>query len=105
MSLSIVTCDCGSSEQLVRQALHRYEYVGWATEPIKKGKTASLTEVERLIREFPDDLGIRGLYSHINNTGKWCVIIGYDSKSIRWADIAHNDLKSDVDAERIVEDF
>jgi hypothetical protein len=103
--ISLVACSCGSSENLIRQALHKYKYKNWAMEPIKKGKTASLTEVERLIRKFPDDLGLKGLYSHINNTGKWCVIIGYNNDSVRWADISHNDMKSDVDAECIIEDF
>lgn len=103
--ISLVACSCGSSENLIRQALHKYNYNNWAMAPIKQGKTASLTEVERLIRKFPDDLGLKGLYSHINSTGKWCVIIGYNKDSVRWSDISHNDMKSDVDAECIIEDF
>ena len=104
--IKIVTCECGSSEQLVRQALHRYEYKNWAMEPIKKGKTASLTEVEALIRKFPDNSDFKSLYAHINNNGKWCVIIGYDkSGNARWSDISRNDMKSDVEAELIVQNF
>lgn len=103
--LSIVTCDCGSSEQLVRQALHRYEYKNWAMEPIKKGKSASLAEVERLIRSFPDNQDLKALFSFINNTGKWCVIIGYKDDTVRWSDISRHDEKSDIEAEIIVSNF
>lgn len=104
--LSIVTCDCGSSEQLVRQHLHKYEYKKWAVEPIKKGKSTSLVEVERLIRQFPDNSDLKGLYAHINNNGKWCVIIGYNNQgNVKWSDISKNDLKSDVEAEAIVNNF
>lgn len=104
--ISIVTCDCGSSEQLVRQHLHKYEYSRWATEPILKGKTKSLAEVERLIRIYPDESDLRALFSFINNTGKWCVFIGYDDDgNVRWSDISHNDMKSDVEAEAIVANF
>lgn len=104
--LSIVTCDCGSAEQLVRQALHRYEYKNWAMEIIRKGKSASLTEVERLIREFPDSPELKALFAYINNSSKWCVIVGYnDDGNASWSDISHNDMKSDVEAENIVNIF
>ena len=104
--ISIVTCDCGSSEQLVRQHLHKYEYRNWAMEPIKKGKTASLSEVESLIRQFPENPDLKALYSFINSTGKWCVFIGYDNDgNVLWTDISHNGMKSDVEAEAIVRNF
>lgn len=104
--ITLLTCECGSAEQLVRQALHRYEYKNWAMEPIHKGKTSSLVEVEKLIREFPDNSDLKALYSHINNNGKWCVILGYTkSGNVKWSDISHNDMKSDVEAELIVKNF
>lgn len=106
MSLSIVTCDCGSAENLVRTHLHRYEYKNWAMEPIKKGKSASLAEVERIIRKFPESTDAKALFSHINNNSKWCVIIGYTNDgNVKWSDISHNDMKSDVEAEIIVNNF
>lgn len=103
--IKLLACDCGSSEQLVRQALHRYEYKNWAMEPLIKGKSKCLTEVERMIRENPDDSSLRTLFSHINNSSKWCVILGYNGDISRWSDISHHDMKSDVDAEIIVENF
>ena len=103
--IKLLACDCGSSEQLVRQALHRYEYKNWAMEPLIKGKSKCLTEVEKMIRENPDDPSLRALFSHINNSSKWCVILGYNSTSSRWSDISHHDMKSDVDAEVIIENF
>jgi Tol biopolymer transport system component len=90
----------------MRQALHRYEYRGWAMEPIIRGKTKSLSKIEELLRKFPDNQDLKALFSHINNNGKWCVILGYNKGGdVRWSDIAHNDLKSDVEAEAIVNNF
>lgn len=104
--IKCVACSCGSSEHLIRQALHKYEYRNWAVEPIIQGKTKCLSAIEELIRKFPDDDNFRSLYSHINNNGKWCVILGYDGNgNSRWSDIAKRDLKSDVEAETIVENF
>lgn len=103
--ITLLACECGSSEQLIRQALHKYEYKNWAMQPIFKGKTKCLSEVERLIRENPEEVAYRALFSHINGTGKWCVILGHDKKGARWSDISHHDMKSDVDAELIVADF
>ena len=103
--ISIVTCECGSSEQLVRQSLHRYEYKKWATEPLTQGKTKSLSLVEELIRKYPDSLELKALYSHINNNGKWCVILGVSENGAKWSDIARRDMKSDVEAELIVNNF
>ena len=103
--IKLLVCDCGSSEQLIRQALHKYEYKNWAMEPIIKGKSKCLTEVERLIRENPEETSLRALFSFINGTGKWCVILGIGKNGCRWSDISRHDMKSDVDAENIVEDF
>lgn len=103
--IKLLACDCGSSEQLIRQALHRYEYKNWAMEPILKGKSKCLAEVERLIREYPDETAFRTLFAHINNTGKWCVVLGFNENGGKWSDISHRDMKSDVDAEIIVENF
>ena len=104
--LAIVTCDCGSAENLVRTHLHKYEYRNWAMEPINKGRTASLTKVEDLIRQFPDSSDLRSLYAHINNNSKWCVILGYNKNgNMKWSDISRGDMKSDVEAELIVQNF
>lgn len=103
--ITIFTCDCGSAEGLVRQALHRYEYKKWAMEPIIKGKTKCLSEVEKLIRLHPDSSDLKALFSHINNNGKWCVILGMSGDSAKWSDISRSDLKSDVEAELVVKNF
>lgn len=103
--IKLLVCDCGSSEQLIRQALHKYEYKNWAMEPIIKGKSKCLAEVERLIRENPGESAFQTLFSHINGTGKWCVILGTNENGAKWSDISRHDMKSDVDAEIIVENF
>lgn len=103
--IKIITCECGSSENLVRQALHRYEYKNWAMEPIVKGKAKSLQVVEDLLRRYPRNQKLEALFSMINNTGKWATIIGYDDNDVMWSDISHGDFKSDVEAENVVRDF
>lgn len=103
--IKLLACDCGSSEQRIRQALHGYKYKNWAMEPIIKGKSKCLAEVEVMIRERQDDDSLHALFSHINNSGKWCVILGINDTCTRWSDIARGDMKSDVDAELIVENF
>lgn len=103
MAIYCITCECGSSEQLTRQCLHRYGYKNWAMEKIYKGKTTSLTKVEELIQKSPTDDKLRALYSHINNSSKWVVILGIKGKNSHWADIARGDMKSDIEAESIIE--
>lgn len=103
--LTLLTCECGGAENLVRQALHKYEYKNWAMEPIKKGKVASLSEIEELIRRYPDSSELKALFAHVNNSSKWCVIIGFNDNEIRWSDISRHDMKSDIEAESIVELF
>ena len=105
MALYCITCSCGSSEQLTRQCLHRYGYKNWAMEKIYKDKTPSLSKVEELIRKYPDSQELRALYSHINNSSKWVVILGIKNNIIRWADIARGDMKSDIEAESIIENL
>lgn len=103
--LVILTCECGSAEQLVRQALHRYEYKNWAMEPIYKGKSNCLQSVENMIRKFPENQRLKDLYAHINNNSKWAVFLGYDDEGADWADISHGKMKEDVDAEVVVNKY
>ena len=103
--IKLIACDCGSSEQLIRQALHKYEYKNWAMEPIKKGKVASLSEIEELIRQYPDSTELKALFAFVNNSSKWCVVLGYDSEMVRWSDISKHDMKSDIEAEAIISRF
>lgn len=103
--IALITCDCGSAEGLIRQALHKYEYKGWATQPIFKGKMQSLKKIEELIRQYPDRPEISALFAHVNNNGKWVVILGYDKDGAKWSDISRKDMKSDIEAEAIISRF
>jgi len=105
MPICVLACDCGSSEQLARQALHRYEYKNWAMEPIYQGKAHSLQSVENLLRKFPQNPQLESLFNFIKGSGKWVVILGHDDQEVRWADISRNRMKEDADAEAIVRDF
>lgn len=101
----ILTCECGSAEQLVRQALHRYEYKNWAMEPIYKGKNNCLQSVENIIRKFPNSPELQELFTHIKNNSKWAVFLGYNDDSVMWADISHGKMKEDAEAEIVVNKY
>lgn len=103
--ITLLACECGSSEELIRQTLHKYEFKGWATQQIFKGKAKSLAKIEELIRAYPQSPELQALFSHVNNIGKWVVILGHDDGSVRWTDISKHDMKSDIEAEAIIANF
>lgn len=103
--LVVLTCSCGSSEQLVRSAMHRYGYDRWATEPIYDGKDNCLKSVDNMIKKFPNETRLKDLYNFIKNNSKWAVFLGYDEDSLMWADISHGRMKEDAEAEIVVEKY
>lgn len=101
MSLAVVSCQCGSSDSLVRNFLHSVNYPEWMSIPISKGKEKSLSVVNQL----PPTPEKEMLKSFLKNASKWAVIIGYNETEMRWSDIAHNGPKSYIEAEFVVKNF
>ena len=97
----VLTCQCGSVEQKARGFLKRVGYADWMNIPIHKGKERSRKALQYVPR-FPE---VDMLNSFLDRASKWVVILGYDSDSCRWSDIAHGGLKADVDAELVVKQF
>lgn len=101
MALAVVTCQCGSSESLVRNFLKKAGYGGWLDVPIEKGRERSLTALNYL----PPTPEKEMLQNFLKNASKWAVIIGYDQDSVKWSDIAHSGAKSRIEAEALVSHY
>ena len=99
--ISVVACQCGSSDSLVRNFLKSIGYQDWISVPIEKGKEKSLSALNRL----PPTPEKEMLQSFLKNASKWAVIIGYDETGMKWSDIAHNGPKSRIEAEFVVKNF
>lgn len=99
--ITVVSCQCGSSDSLVRNFLHSVNYPEWMSIPISKGKEKSLSVVNQL----PPTPEKEMLKSFLENASKWAVIIGYNEIEMRWSDIAHNGPKSYIEAEFVVKNF
>lgn len=99
--ISVVACQCGSSDSLVRNFLKSIGYQDWISVPIEKGKERSLSVLNRL----PSTPEKEMLQSFLKNASKWAVIIGYDETGMKWSDIAHNGPKSRIEAEFVVRTF
>lgn len=99
--ISVITCQCGSSNSLVRNFLHSVNYPDWMSIPINKGKEKSLAILNYLPPVPEKDM----LRSFLKGASKWAVIIGYNETQMRWSDIAHNGPKSHIEAEFVVNNF
>lgn len=101
MSLAVIACHCGSSDSLVRSFLKSVSYPEWMTIPVNKGKEKSLA----VLNQLPPVPEKEMLYSFLKDASKWAVIIGYTDSQMKWSDIAHNGVKSRIEAEFVVRNF
>lgn len=99
--ISVITCQCGSSDSLVRNFLHSVNYPDWMSIPINKGKEKSLAILNYLPPVPEKDM----LRSFLKGASKWAVIIGYTDTEMKWSDIAHNAPRSTIEAEFVVKQF
>ena len=101
MPIAVITCNCGSTEQLARRFLERAGYRDWLTIPVVKGKEKSRS-IAKSLAGYPE---AEMLDNYLQNSSKWVVIIGWNENGCRWADIVHNPTKSEIDGQLIVETF
>lgn len=99
--IAVCSCQCGSSDNLIRGFLKTAGYQDWASIPIEKGKERS----KAMLAYLPNFPEAEMLANFLEGTSKWAVIIGYDEYGMRWSDIAHNGPKSKIEAEFILEQF
>lgn len=101
MAIAVITCNCGSTTERARRFLERAGYADWLSIPILKGKEQSKKALVSIPR-YPE---VEMLDNYLQNASKWVVIIGWNENGCRWADIAHNANKSEVEARLIVKIF
>ena len=100
--LKVVSCQCGSSDNLIRGKMAKFHCNQALTIPIIKGKERSLSALNTL-RQFPE---LADLRTHIEAQSKWDIIIGKDDERLKWVDLANGSyLKNDVDAELLLAHF
>ena len=101
MSITVVACQCGSSDSMARNFLKSVGYPDWLDVPIYRGKEKSLA----VLNQLPPVPEKEMLYSFLKGASKWVVIIGYSQDSMKWSDISHNAPKSTIEAEFVVKTF
>lgn len=101
MSLAVVACQCGSTDNLVRNFLKSVGYQDWISIPVHKGREKSLSVLNQL-PPTPEKEMLQGM---LKNASKWAIIIGYDNEQCKWSDISHNWPKSKIEAEFVVRNF
>lgn len=99
--IKVMTCNCGSVDQRARSFLQKAGYPDWIAIPVSKGKDQSLKATYNM-PQYPE---VEMLRNYLENASKWIVIVGWNENGCRWADIAHNAAKSEVEATLIVETF
>lgn len=95
-------CQCGSSDNLVRSRVGHYARELAVTIQIPKGKSKSLALLSTL-PQFPE---VSDIATHIKNSSKWAVVIGYDENSMHWVDLANGQfIKNDIDLELLLKHY
>lgn len=94
-------CHCGGTDSLIRNFLKSVGYEDWINIPISKGKEKSLS----LLNHLPPTDEKEMLRNFLKDATKWAVIIGYNDQACKWSDIAHNGVKSRIEAEFVVMNF
>lgn len=96
-----MSCLCSGSGTLIRNFLQSAGYPDWLTIPIAQGKEASL----RVLHNLPNAPEKEMLKNLLQRSSKWAVIIGWDNNAMRWSDIAHDGVRSRIEAEFLVKEF
>ena len=100
--ITAVSCQCGSSDNLIRGKLSKYNSQVAMSIDIVKGREKSISRLNTL-PQFPE---INEIKRQIEAHTKWAIIIGYDDSKMRWVDLANGKyIKNDVDAELLVKHF
>lgn len=99
--IAVCSCQCGSTDNLIRNFLKRNGYLDWASIPIEKGRDKSFS----LLSYIPPYPEVDMLKNFLKNSSKWAVIIGWDDEKCKWSDISHGGPKEHIEAEFVVKTF
>lgn len=101
MPIKVCSCQCGSTDSLIRGFLQSTGYKDWLTIPIAKGREASLA----VLNGVPRSAESEALREYLRRASKWAVIVGWGGGVCRWSDIAHSATKSRIEASLVIETF
>lgn len=102
MAISVIACQCGSSDKLVRQKLFKYGYSDYLSIPVPKGKDNS----RRVLDSLPQHPEISEIRKYLEGVSKYAIVIGYDEDDCGWVDLANGkSLMNGVDLSNILEHF
>ncbi len=100
--ITAVSCQCGSSDTLIRGKIAKFNGGAAMSIQIVKGREKSISRLNSL-PQFPE---INEIKRQIEAHSKWAIVIGYDNERMRWVDLANGKyIKNDVDAELLVKHF
>lgn len=100
--LKVISCQCGSSDNLVRSRLGKFRYPDALSIPIVKGREKS----NSVLNSIPQFDEVNDIRTHLTGVTKWAIIIGYDENNLRWVDLANGQfVKNDVDLELLLKHF
>lgn len=101
MSLMVLTCMCGGVENLSRNVLRRNGDPNYMSTPLYRGRDKSLSALNT-IPQFPElDVLRQFLKAHT----KYAIVLGYDDKSFRWANMVSAHVDEKIDAELIIDKY
>lgn len=108
--IALLVCSCANSEALARDVLQQAEVGCWLSAPCYTGKDAGY----KFLNGFgscPDAYDHREgearteLKTHIDNSGSYAVIVGYDDDHAGWIDIGRGDTRSRLKALALAKTF
>lgn len=102
--IAVLVCYCPNAEPKAYKFLQN-RINEWMTVPVYRGKE----EASEFLRDFtgypPTEKSPQGLAKFLEKAGSFIIIVGYDNQNFGWSDISHNDAKSEIDAELLLERF
>lgn len=103
--IKVIACTCGGVERLARATLMKGGMTDHMNVPITRGKNKSIAVLNALPEVYRNTSDFKALEAHVQNSGRFVIIIGYANGGLKWMDIARGTIKEKLDAELIVEHY
>lgn len=93
--ITLLSCECSSTEPLMRGLIQEAGIADWMTVEVHKGKEHCQTIIDQLPTRFHSLLAYRALQSYLSpdnpkSVSSFAIIVGYDKDTFYWEDFASN---------------
>lgn len=107
MPLKILTCTCGNSSNLARNALKGAKNVPWLEVPIVRGKKETLKVLDSLPEFVQNSPEVKALRATLAHKSKFVVFLGYSTpnEAVIWTDVASGKIKDKLRGQMIAERY